>query len=273
MQAFVSMMILTILAVSASATDQDLAPKSVGADPRDGTFPILGSIPLEMNVYCVGVGHDGTYFWVSAGDQATGQCEFYILDEYGNLVDNVPQGGGATGWGHRDLCWDGTYMYGSSSILVDAFGPDYMFAGSFEGCLDPNRALAFDGTYFYTAGFSEELTRMEVVGGAAICTYLGVWDGAYGLAYDSLADALYMSTANATGNLHCLTTAGALLNTYTTLPEYDHHGGCTMAATAQFGAILCVLMQAVPDALVFYDMDHNTPVVAESWSAIKAMFR
>jgi hypothetical protein len=268
---------MAVLAVSASATEQDVAPTTGPANPGDGSFPILFTIPMDQNAYCVGVGFDGTNLWVSAGDQETGVCEFYIYDEYGTLLDNVPQGGGATSWGHRDMCWNGSYMFGSYSNLVDAFGPDYQFAGYYIGCLNPNRAMAYNGTDFFTCGFGEQLTRMEWdgnFGSVATCNYLGAWDGAYGLAYDYMDDCLYMSTADYTGNLWKLSMDGFLLDSYTCLPEYDIAGGCTMACTMQYGYILVVLQQFSPDTLVFYDLGHGpSPTETGSWGAIKAMYR
>ena len=267
----------TFVAASASAFEQDVAPTTGVPNVSDGTFPILFTIPLDMNDYCVGVGYDGTNFWVSAGDQATGLCEFYIFDEFGTLLDNVPQGGGASSWGHRDMAHDGDFMFGSYSNLVDGFGPDYQFAGYFIGCLNPNRALAYNGTDFYTCGFGEQLTQMSWDGNfgtVASCSYLGAWDGAYGLAYDYMDDCLYMSTADYTGNIHQLTMDGFPLATHTTLPEYDIQGGSTMACTAQYGYVLVVLMQSAPDTLVFYDLGHGpSPVDTGSWGAIKAMYR
>lgn len=279
-KAIFALALAAFVAGSAGAYTAEIASKTGTPNLSDGTFPILGTIDLSVNDYCVGVGYDGTNLWVSAGDQSTGQCEFYIFDEYGTQVANVPQGGGASSWGHRDMCWNGDYMFGSFSTMVDGFGPDYMFAGYFIGALNPNRAMAHTGdNVFYTAGFGEQLTRMEWDGNwgsAASNTYLGAWDGAYGLAYDCVDDVLFMSTADYSGNIHIIDPAtGFLIGTSTTMPEYDIQGGCTMADTAQFGFILVVLMQSAPDTLVFYDLGHTSPsaINDSSWGEIKAMYR
>ena len=67
---------------------------------------------------------------------------------------------------------------------------------------------------------------------------------------------------------------GNLLAEWTTMPEYPRHGGATMACTGQFGYILCILMQADSDMLVFYDLGYGpSPVNDSSWGKIKAMFR
>jgi hypothetical protein len=269
------------MAVGASAFEADVAPIAGTPNLGDGTFPVLATIDVETTVggdyQCVGVGYDGTNFWVSAGDGFTGVCNFYIFDEYGNWLDTIPQGGGATGWGHRDLCWNGEYMFGSYSSLVDAFGPDYQYAGYFVGCQNPNRCQAFDGDTYYTGNFSENLTSMDwdgVFGSVATCTFHGPGYASYGLAYDYIDDVLWMSTADYSGSLYLCTTDFFVLDVYSTLPETDIHGGCTMACTAQYGYVLVILSQAAPDTLFFYDVGHGPSAANDgSWGSIKAMYR
>jgi hypothetical protein len=232
-----------------------------------GSFPILATIPLP-NAYSVGVGWDGTYFWVSAGDQQTGFCEFYLYDDLGNLIDQNPQGAGATGWGHRDMAWDGSYMFGSFDYNVNGFSDIYTYDGSFVGIISPNRAMAYDGTYFYTCGFGEYLWRLEwdgIWGSTATATQLTTTTigGCYGLAYDSARNCLWMTTADYSGNIFQYDMTGNLLNTYTSLPEYDLHGGCTMADTPNYGEVLCVLMQSDPDTLVLYNLGASIDVEKE----------
>lgn len=267
--------LIAVVAFAANATEDATTPGV--AQANEGSFPILFEIPLAMNDYCVGVGYDDDNFWVSAGDQATGTAMFYIFDEYGNLLTELPQGGGASGWGHRDMCWDGQYMFGSFSTMIDAFDGAYGFAGFFVGYHNPNRVQAFNGQYHFTANFSDPLVRAEwdgMFGSAPTWTVLGVFDAAYGGAYDYIEDCLWISTANYTGDLYQCTTDGFLLNVWTCLPEYDIQGGCTMACTEQFGYILCVLQQSSPDTLSFYDLGHGpSPTEEGSWGSIKAMFR
>jgi hypothetical protein len=273
------------VAVGASAVENEVAPGVGGSGSMaDGTFPIMATIDLEAqtsgNVYSVGVGYDGN-FWVSTGDQATGFCEFYLYDEYGTLLDNVQQGGGATGWGHRDMCYDGEFMFGSYSNLVDGFGPDMGYAGYFVGAISPNRALATDGDYFYTCGFGEYLYRMSWDGNFGSAAFPEIISAAtfascYGLAYDGNDDVLYMtfSSSGGPGDIYQISPDGVTLNIFSTEPEYLQHGGCTMACTAQFGDILCILMQDTPDVLVMYDLGHGpSPINDGSWGSIKAMYR
>jgi hypothetical protein len=260
-----TMMVLMSVVVMANADEQatDVALIQGVPQANKGDFPILFTIDLP-NLQCVGVGYDGQYFWVSAGDSDTGYCEFYIYDEAGILVDGpIHQGGGATGWGHRDMCWDGTYMFGSYDPFIDGFSDPATYEGAFTGPISPNRAMAFDGTYFYTSGFSEDLWQLDWDGTwgstAGAVNLGGPHSGCYGLAYDSKSNCLWMTTADYSGNLFQFDLTGALMNTYTTLPEYDIHGGCTMAQTTTYGYILCVLQQFSPDQLVFYDLGYGGP--------------
>jgi hypothetical protein len=235
----------------------DVAPEKGVIPSGAGDFPILYEFPITGDNHCVGVGFDGTNFWVSAGDGTTGQCTFYLFDETGALLDSAQQGGGATGWGHRDMTWNGAHMFGSYDPLIDAFADIGTYSGNFIGPISPNRAQAFDGTYFYTCGFGEMLYRLEWDGNwgstATATTLTGPWSGCYGLAYDEVFDCLWMTTADYTGTLYKLDMDGNLLETYTLLPEYDIQGGCTMADTS-YGYVLAVLQQHDVDTITFYEV-------------------
>jgi hypothetical protein len=263
--------IMTLSAVAVTANTIDEPRNNLTSDTTavrgepsatKGSFPILREFDLP-NAYSVGVGFDGTNIWVSAGDYQTGYCEFYLYDQQGNLVDETHQGGGATGWGHRDMTWDGTHMFGSYSSYIDGFPDIYTFDGYFVGPINPNRAEAWDGTYFYTSGFGEMLYRLEwdgIWGSTATATTMsGPWSGAYGLAYDEIYDCLWMTTADYTGDLIQLDMDGNIIDTFTCLPEYDIQGGCTMAWTDDFGYVLIVLQQYSPDRITFYDVGHGAP--------------
>jgi hypothetical protein len=259
----------------------DVAPEKGVIPSGAGDFPILYEFPITGDNHCVGVGFDGTNFWVSAGDGTTGQCTFYLFDETGALLDSAQQGGGASGWGHRDMAWNGMDMFGSFSSDINGFSDIFTHDGFFVGPISPNRAMAFDGTYFYTCGFSEMLYRLEWDGNwgsTATATALsGPWSGCYGLAYDAVFDCLWMTTADYTGTLYQLDMAGNILNTFTTLPEYDIQGGCTMADTS-YGYVLAVLQQHDVDTVTFYEVHPedvasidiekqvNTPVIGAEYT-------
>ncbi len=267
--------VLVLAVASFAGTNEYTSPGTPSA--TDGTFSIVYEFPLE-DIYCVGIGFDGTYIWVSAGDMGSGICQFYIFDDMGNLMFTFAQGAGATSWGHRDLCFDGTYMYGSYNTEIHAFDTSGNYVGFFNGPgISPCRALAYDGTYFYTSGFSEPIWRGQwdgVFGSTPAWVQIApAISGCYGMAYDWANACLWVTTADYTGDLLQFAMDGSPLGTHTFLPEYDIQGGCTMAGTASWGMVLAVLQQFTPDMVTFYDVDSSTPVEPASWTAIKAMYR
>jgi hypothetical protein len=261
--------------------ENDIAPTTGTPHYGDTYFGYLGQCPLDFDNHCVGVGWDGTYLWVSAGDGTTGHCSFYILDWECNQIASVVQGGGATGWGNRDLAYAYGYMWGSFSYAVNAFNPGtYDYAGNFMGCINPNRCMAYGcDDAFYTCGFGEYIYRMTwdgSWGSSAFCDVIGgPVSGAYGMAYDYQEDCLWMTTADYSGDVYKYSCSGALIETFTVtaLGPWDIQGGCTMACHPEWNHILVVLMQSAPDTIVFIDLEHNpTPVEDSSWGAIKAMY-
>ena len=239
----------------------------------------LGYFPLP-DPYSVGLGWDGNYIWIAAGDQAGPPCKFYLFDEYGNQIDVGAQGGGATGWGHRDLTCRDHMMFGSFSNVVGA----HSYAGSgifdYEGYfigapINPNRAMARDGQYFYTGGFGTNLYRMQwngIWGASAVVTDLGgPYSGLFGLAYGNSAG-LWGTTAAYTGELYEFTTSGILLNVYVD-PAHPTFGGCEFAWTTQYGGVLAALVQENPDGVAFYYVGwFGSPIESMSWGQIKALF-
>ena len=193
-------------------------------------------------------------------------------------MDTRPQGAGSSGWGHRDLCFDGTYMFGSFSAVFNGFDTGSIHQGYFNGPISPNRAEAYDGTYFYTCGFGEYIWQGQwdgFWGSSPTWTNISgsTVSGAYGMAYDGVQNVIWMTLADYSGGLLQYSTAGALLNTFTFLPEYDISGGCEMANTGTFGNVLSVLQQSTPDQVVFYDVGSASAVEEGSWGQIKAMFK
>jgi hypothetical protein len=244
-----------------------------GAEMSDGSFPILFAIDLAVPL-AKAVGHDGTDFWVASADNGSGHCHFYIVDEYGEFVTSVPQGGGAGGWGCRDLAFDGTNMFGSHGALVDGYDSDYEYVGSFGGCLSLHRSLAYVKDRFYTSAFAQSLYRMTwngVWGTSAICQDLGCWiDGALGITYDGVLNGLWVTTGATANNLHRMPLGGGSVEAFTTRPEYETALGCTMAYT-RFGYVLVVLVAANPTALVFYDVGYSSTTGRSSVASAPAL--
>jgi len=281
MKKLLGVLIVVAFAGSAYATT-DMANETTSNWNGPVDDPVqVGYFPLNENVYCVGTGWDGDYVWVSAGDQAGPPCRFYLYDEYGNLVDQGGQGGGASGWGERDLAFKDGIMFGSYSNLVGghSYGgaSTFIYEGYFIGApINPNRAMAYDGTYFYSGGFSTNLYRMQwngVWGSASVVTDLGgPYSGTYGLAYDCDQECLWMTTASSTGEIYQFDLTGFPLAVYVD-PAHPTFGGCEMADTNQYGYVLQALAQETPDGIVFYEVGSiPSPVQPASWGEIKSLF-
>jgi hypothetical protein len=278
MRALLGVLIVLAFAGSAYAAT-DAASKGVHyPGPTDDPTEV-GYFPINGNDYCVGLGWDGSYLWIAAGVGTLPNCMFYLYDEYGNQIDSGAQGGGASGWGDRDLAFKDGVMFGSFSTHVDGHSYAgtgiFIYEGFFNGPLNPNRAMAWDGTYFYTGGFGFNVYRMEwngVWGSTATSTiFTPAYSGTYGLAYDNCQDCLWMTTADYTGTIYKIDMTGAQVGVYYDL-VHTIWGGCEMAHTTQYGYVLATVAQESPDAVVFYDVQSPSPVESASWGKIKSLF-
>jgi hypothetical protein len=137
----------------------------------DVVFQMDAETPTGDN-QLLGVEFDGTYFYVTGGGAGADSNKLYVLDVAGNLIWTMDQPAHSTGWGWRDLAWDGTYtgadridtLYASVNDQVDYFGIDLTtgtlnYYGGYNGPENPNRALAWygDSGWFYTANFSNPI--------------------------------------------------------------------------------------------------------------------
>ena len=84
-------------------------------DPGDLLYEIdFGTATGDIRL--LGCEFDDTDWWVTgAYDQTT--CKLYKLDYAGNLLNTYLQLN--SGWGWRDLAWDGTYLYCSDSYNIE----------------------------------------------------------------------------------------------------------------------------------------------------------
>ena len=228
-------------------------------------WSVENAIPNGCSVGC---GWDGTYFWVSngAGQAGAPTGMFYIFSHDGDYVDKFPQVE-APGWGLRDLCCDGTYMYGSVDSDIDYYSiATHEKMGAFTGPLSPNRALAYDGIFFYTGSFSApcsssifQLTWDGVSGSTASSV---LWSKeatvVYGAAWDVVNNCLWVTSAD-----------GSLIYQHTLVPGAVW-GGATMAQTAPVREVY-FLHQSSPDTMRGYDVT-GSALNRETWGSIKTLF-
>lgn len=232
-----------------------------------------GGIP---NVYTVGCGWDGSCFWITngAGQAGAGTGMFYLFSPDGLMLDSFPQNS-APGWGLRDLCCDGMYMYGSDDTNIDYYDiTTYEKVGSFVStAFNPNRALAWDGTYFYTSSFSTDIAQITWDGVSGSTSTSTTWStaatSAYGAAWDYVSDCLWVTSANSTGIIDQIASDGSLIAHHTVISG-GTYGGATMRGSYPVSELF-VLEQGDPDAMHGYDVNPDA-LTRDTWGSIKSLF-
>ncbi|MCK5785008.1 MAG: hypothetical protein KAH54_00470 [Candidatus Sabulitectum sp.] len=271
--------LVSVMAVAAFAMT-DAAPQIGVTQPGVDTWlEEIAYFDLEgggiPNAYTVGCGWDGVDFWITngAGQAGSSTGMFYIFDHDGILTDSFPQVN-APGWGLRDLCCDGTYMYGSVSSSIDYYDiTTRAKVGNFIGPISPNRALAYDGTHFYTSSFSTDVYQLIWDGVSGSTAASTIWStaatSAYGAAWDALGDCLWVTSANGSGILDQIAADGSLI-AHHTLSGLSTMGGATMAGMYPVNE-LYVLAQGSPDAMHGYDVN-PVALQRDTWGSIKVLF-
>ncbi len=272
--------IVTLLLVAGVVlATTDMAP-TVGVRPQgvDTWLEQIGSIDVEAvagNAYSVGCGFDGTYLWATNGaGQAGGTTGVFILFEEDGTYFATYNQNNAPGWGLRDLTFDGTYMYGSVTTAIDYYDVGtHAKVGAFTGPQNPNRALAFDGTYFYTGNFGTEVYRLTWNGVSGSTATSTIWSTAatsvYGAAWDELNDCMWVTSADASGIVAQIDPAGALIANHV-LVSGGTFGGACMGSDSPVNT-LWILNQGTPDTLLGFDVNPEA-LTRDTWGAIKAVF-
>jgi hypothetical protein len=173
-----------------------VAPITPYDTPWDTLFTL--NAQLTSTNLLLGVAHAGGYFWTTgAGNSSavTTDNKYYRYTNAGAFVDSFVQPTNS-GWGWRDLVFDGTYLYAGCEVSpVVAFDPT-------NGALVPTmnipkpaalaiaRALAYDpvSDHFWGGNFGSNLVEFDRAGNV-------IWQGSpspstsvYGLAWDSDPD-------------------------------------------------------------------------------------
>lgn len=282
-------LILVLLAVTAyaAASGTDQSPTAgIGSEPGGrAVLPILSSFNIETfstNVYNVGLGWFGGNVWITDGVMqggGAGPNKIYVITGTPphTLVTSYDQYG-TIGWGLRDLTSNGTYIFGSDDTVVDYYNPATGAWAGWYSCAacNPNRAQAWDGTYFYTGSFSNTVYRVTWNGVSGSAATYTTWstaianNGTYGAAWDADWPCMWVSTGSADGMLYQLNTSGALITTYSISPEAATAGGCEMGS---FGGMnqLWVLAQATPDMAYCFNV-RSLALDRGTWGEIKTLF-
>lgn len=266
---------------NSETTDVDFVRGSVGGGGSDAFLDQLDYIDLQDiggSQRCVGVGFDGANFWVSDAQSGGGPLWIHVID--GITHDNIITFDQyeTTGWGMRDLCCDGTYIFGSQDNEVDYYDiGTYTYAGYYIcNAVSPNRAQAWDGTHFYTGSGSPNVYQVTWDGVSGSTATYTTWSTAvangktYGGAWDSYNNCLWVSTNNYDFLLYQIDSDGSLIAEHTYNIEIA--GGCTPGIySGSYDNQLWVLEQGDPDALYCYE---TAPLALEpdSWGSIKTLF-
>ncbi len=266
---------------NSETTDADFAGGLVGRTGNDGFLDELDYIDLEAlggSVRCVGVGFDGANFWVSDAQSGGGPLWIHVIDgTTHNLITTFDQYETEV-WGLRDLCCDGTYMFGSQDNEVDYYDiGTYEYAGYYIcNAVSPNRAQGWDGTYFYTGSQSPDIFQVTWDGVSGSTASYTTWSSAvgngktYGAAWDAYNNCLWVSTNNYDFMLYQIDSNGDLIAAH----DYNIEiaGGCTPGIySGSYDNQLWVLEQGSPDALHCLE---TAPLALEpdTWGSIKTLF-
>ncbi|MDI6739336.1 MAG: carboxypeptidase regulatory-like domain-containing protein [Candidatus Edwardsbacteria bacterium] len=139
---------------------------------------------------CLGAEFDGQNLWVTgaAGSPSADPNYLYKLDRNGNLLASYLQPAGS-GWGWRDLCWDGQYLYAASNssiMQIDTANGDTTGARIASPCAVA-RGLAHDpaSDRFFAADFSDSIYEINRSG--AVINAWSNTKSVFGLAWDATA--------------------------------------------------------------------------------------
>ena len=135
---------------------------------------------------CLGVAFDGEYIWVSGRGTSPNPASIYIFDRAGNLINTLPSGSWIT---FRDMCFDGTYMYGgweSGLTCFDIVTYAVITTIPFPGGMYFPRANAYDpaSDHFYCGNFGGMCYEQDREGNLIRSWPPAPLNAIYGMAWD-----------------------------------------------------------------------------------------
>jgi hypothetical protein len=136
----------------------------------------------------MGCEYAGGMFWITGANSGNQPNKVYMLDNQGGYLGEFDQWNSGA-WGWRDLTFDGIYLYGSDSYLIDAFdllgnpAPQMNITGP----LNPCRGLAYDPAtdHFWAQSFLSLLYEFDRNGTIYSMDDNGL-DAVQGMAWDDV---------------------------------------------------------------------------------------
>jgi hypothetical protein len=276
-----------LAAGQAGSPTNEIAPGLEGQQGASRAFEnVIWSLDVQTitgDNQCLGCEFDGTYLWITGGGGTTNPAsnKLYKINPYnGTLVNSYDQPT-VSSWGIRDLCWvasDGL-IYGGDENGLYSFNPvTETFSTVFSGhTFSTIRALAYDGSNFWTKDFSLQLHEFTV-GGTLLNSYPATDAGdVYGAAIDRPDGCLYLFTQTGTAVFYQYDLNGNFSGkTYdvSNFPGTDVAGGSFI----DYGVLvagkntLCGLIQGDPDTVIAIDLPMCGGVIPlSSWSILLAI--
>jgi hypothetical protein len=256
--------------------------------------------PQLVDHYCTGLGWHGGLFWVMGSDldgdgvNGNGDNAIYFYDQAGGYLGGFPQPT-LDQWGWRDSGYEGTHLlFGASGphagdvfwVNVNTLAVDYQVSGCpWETCRGIAITNVQAGVITYkVADLDEDIATMQWAvgpGAAQLVSQCPTPATAFGLAFDGDLDAVWVTTADGSGQLHRIDRAScALQQTLDLSSEVAVFGGAVIVQTTQ-GCNLWTLCQCEPnDRVIGWQSDSFNPYACSvipvepvTWGALKARYR
>ena len=182
-------MLISTTSVSSYGGEKIEAIQNTGL--RDlGDLQFMWGLEQQTSDYqTVGCGCDGTYFYITGGNNGVDPNKVYIFDFDGNYIDSFDQIG-TIDWGWIDLAWDGQYFYGGrDGGIIDVFTQDGTSVSQISAPVSWPVGLAYDPAtdHLWTTDRFSDTNFYEIdKDGNVINTYSNS-NLVYGLAWDDVS--------------------------------------------------------------------------------------
>jgi hypothetical protein len=136
----------------------------------------------------VGCEYDGTYFYITGGNNGTDPNKVYKFDSDGNYVSSFDQTG-TTDWGWIDLAWDGQYLYGGrDGGIIDVFTTDGTVINQITAPVPWPVGMAYDPAtnHLWTTDRFSDTNFYEIDMAGNVITIQPNTKLVYGLAWDDV---------------------------------------------------------------------------------------
>jgi hypothetical protein len=189
------------VAMTAFAFNADVGPNAGPVanfppmdDPWDMVFYFDAGTTAD-DTQLLGVAFAVDQFFITGANSGSDPNNVYVFEADGSLAFQFTQPATSTGWGWRDLAYDGTYLYGSVTNQVEAFdlAGNLVPAMNINGPITPCRALAYDPNTdsFWTQSFGGPLYNFDR-SGAVLWTGTSGVTAAYGAGWHDGTDMLWI---------------------------------------------------------------------------------